>query len=169
MEPRLLTLLPYESAALRRPSQDVSFPLDEETLTLVRDMRYSIQPAQLAKACAPWPSAAGMAAIQWGVEKRVFLWRFGEGDYEVAINATYEPIGEEEVVAQEGCFSVPKCRGQVRRWRRIRATFLDESGQLQERELHDWPARIFQHETDHTFGRLYDDEHAARCIAKTFL
>jgi hypothetical protein len=67
--PRLLRLLPYHSCMLRAPSHDVSFPLSDADQQLVRDMRFSIQPQQLSAAQAPWPSAAGMAAVQWGACK----------------------------------------------------------------------------------------------------
>ena len=106
-----------------------------------------------------------MAAIQWGHAKRIFLWKEKE-DFLVAINASYEPVGQETIVAVEGCFSVPGMRGKVRRWRRILAKYCDEKGTMHCRELADWPARVFQHETDHTNGILYDDEKAGKVEEK---
>ena len=118
--PRLLRLLPYDSCMLRAPSHDVSFPLSGADLQLVRDMQFSIQPQQLSAAQAPWPSAAGMAAVQWGCARRIFLWHPSQGpQFEACFNPSYSPVGAETV--EEGCFSVPGARGLVRRWRRVLA------------------------------------------------
>ncbi len=165
--PTLLKLLPYESPQLRVPSKDVTFPLDVSTVKLVADMKFSILPEQLAAAQAPWPSAAGMAAIQWNHCLRVFLISSGAGEFVARFNASYEKIGTETVDAEEGCFSVPKARGIVRRWRKIKATWMDEMGANHEAELSDWPARVWQHETDHTNGVLYDE--GPKCLKKLSL
>ncbi|MBP6103860.1 MAG: hypothetical protein KBD23_03505 [Gammaproteobacteria bacterium] len=69
-EPRLLQLVPYEHPLLRKPAQIVAFPLSEEDQAIIDAMKYSIQPEQLKKAKAPWEAAAGMAANQWGIDKR---------------------------------------------------------------------------------------------------
>lgn len=47
-------------------------------------------------------------------------------------------------------------RGVVRRFKTIRATFQNELGEAVEQVLSDLPARVFQHETDHLNGTLYD-------------
>ena len=166
--PRLLRLLPYDSCMLRAPSHDVSFPLSDADLQLVRDMQFSIQPQQLSAAQAPWPSAAGMAAVQWGCARRIFLWHPSQGpQFEACFNPSYSAVGAEAVDGEEGCFSVPGARGLVQRWRRVLARWMDAEGNACERELEDWPARVWQHETDHTMGFLYDDERAGRCLRKT--
>ena len=181
-----LSLLPYEDEGLRCPSQDVSFPLSPSDAKLVDDMLYSVQDEQLNRAGAPWASAAGMAAPQWGKQRRIFVWRrhLLEGgkpgpEFAVVVNPEYEGIAEEEeagaedpaapkqVEAWEGCFSVPGMRGKVRRFRRVRATFNEvPSGERRTVLLEDWPARVFQHECDHLNGQLYDDVGAGRCSCK---
>lgn len=164
--PRLLRLLPYEDPMLRVASKDVVFPLGVDDVQLVLDMKFSIEPDRLREADAPWPSAAGMAAVQWGAARRVFLVRVEGNVYEARFNPSYEPIGDDLVEAEEGCFSIPKARGIVQRWRRIRAKWQGESGVYHDEILEDWPARVFQHETDHTNGCLYDNESAGKCIRK---
>jgi peptide deformylase len=160
--PECLKLLPYESLLLRSRSSDVAFPLSLEDKKLVRDMRFSIQPEQLTR------RAAGMAAVQWGHAKRVFLWEV-DSLFQVCFNPSYEPVGSEVVDAEEGCFSIPGARRLVRRWVRIRFRFADENGVETSGELRDWPARVWQHETDHTLGFLYDDEKAGKCLKKVLL
>ena len=120
-----------------------------------------------------------MAAPQWGVSKRIFLIRrnfieksqnakssqFGGSDkFIVAINPKYSNyLNETEVMAIEGCFSVPNKNGTVRRFSKIQAKFQSIDGTGHSIMIKDWPARVFQHETDHTEGRLYDDPKAGRC------
>ena len=69
----------------------------------------------------------------------------------------------EEVMDKEGCFSVPQKSGTVRRFSKIRAKFQSIDGKEHSIIMESWPARVFQHETDHTEGRLYDDPKAGRC------
>jgi peptide deformylase len=39
-------------------------------------------------------------------------------------------------------------------------------GETIHRELSGWPARVWQHETDHLNGFLYDDNQAGKCTEK---
>ena len=56
----------------------------------------------------------------------------------------------------EGCFSLPSQRGLVRRHRRIRVEYDTPEGVHVRRDLTDpWEARVFQHECDHTDGKLH--------------
>merc|ERR1719361_2759124 len=72
-EQRLLQLLPYHDPLLRDPAQTVIFPLSKDDSDLISNMLYSVEDSQLAAAKAPWPSAAGMAAPQWGASRRIFV------------------------------------------------------------------------------------------------
>ncbi len=182
--PQLLKLVDYEHPVLKEPCQTVLFPLSEEDRQLIRDMKYSIQKPQLKRVKAPWDSAAGMAANQWGVNKRIFLF-CPEADsihgLEVMINPSYEPLEDStgegscflmkaEALPQdkswEACFSVPLATGYVQRYIHIRATYQDETGKTIKRVLSGWPARVFQHESDHLDGFLYDDSRTGRCLEK---
>jgi peptide deformylase len=55
----------------------------------------------------------------------------------------------------EGCLSVPGLRGLVPRFSHIRYTGHDERGQPLDRTVHDFHARVVQHECDHLWGTLY--------------
>ena len=68
-----LTLLPYHHPMLRDQAETVEFPLSLEDSKLINDMLFSVEKPQLASAGAPWPSAAGMAAPQWGASRRIFV------------------------------------------------------------------------------------------------
>jgi len=223
--PQMLTLLPYDAPLLQVKADSVSFPLSETDSELIANMLYSVEDAQLAAAQAPWPSAAGMAAPQWGASRRIFVIerqylqtdrhsdtseaRFpGSSGFIVVINPEYAGIVHKEAEEEdhtvhvngvgedtdnnslvestdclngevedldnestepreesdwESCFSVPGKRGSVRRYHSVLAGFVSMDGNKHELVLHGWAARVFQHETDHTEGRLYDDAGAARC------
>ena len=207
-----LTLLPYHHPLLRVQAEAVEFPLSSEDLKLINDMLYSVEDSQLKAAKAPWSSAAGMAAPQWGASRRIFVIRKqyldtskyvqkygielqGSNYFVVVINPQYEgvsrsifdadensescvgnntendknqsiyktPDASEESIDWEGCFSVPGKRGKVRRFKFIRAKFYSLCGTEYSIMLDGWTARVFQHETDHTEGRLYDDSVANIC------
>jgi peptide deformylase len=67
-----------------------------------------------------------------------------------------ENRGSRELVeAWEGCLSVPGLRGVVPRHARVRYRGWSEKGELIEREVDGFHARVVQHECDHLIGRLY--------------
>jgi peptide deformylase len=60
-----------------------------------------------------------------------------------------------EVEDWEGCLSVPGLRGKVPRFARIRYTGFDQFGDLIDRVVEGFHARVVQHECDHLIGKLY--------------
>lgn len=165
----LLKLADYHHDCLRKAPERVSFPLSKEDRQIIKDMKYSIQPAQLKEAGAPWEAAVGMAANQWGINKQIFVY-CPEGDtingLLVIINPSYEPLDSEEEDEWEGCFSVPLATGNIRRYKKIRVHYQNEKGEKLTRELSGWYARVWQHENDHLNGFLYDDPRLNRCLIK---
>ncbi|MEU6645177.1 peptide deformylase [Saccharomonospora sp. NPDC046836] len=47
----------------------------------------------------------------------------------------------------------------------MRLSGVDENGQALDEEIHGWPARIVQHETDHFDGVLYLDRAEIRSLS----
>lgn len=65
---------------------------------------------------------------------------------------------EGEITADfEGCLSVPDVYGKVPRHSRVRVRALDLDGREFRVTAEDFLARIFQHEIDHTKGRVFID------------
>lgn len=90
-----------------------------------------------------------------------------EFPFRAIINPKYEPIGEETRSFYEGCLSFDGYQAVRRRWLDVTAEWDDERGQHHKEHLHGWPARIFQHETDHLSGELYIDRAEIRSLAAT--
>jgi peptide deformylase len=125
-----------------------------ELAELLADMRDTMQEL----------NGAGLAAPQIGVGARVVIFglehnpRYPEAEavpFTVLINPELTPIGEIQDDGWEGCLSVPGMRGLVPRYRELRYTGFDETGQRIERTVKDFHARVVQHEVDHLDGILY--------------
>ena len=87
-----------------------------------------------------------------------------EFPFHVILNPTYEPVGDETRSFYEGCLSFSGYQAVRRRWLDITAEWDDVHGQHHKERLHGWPARIFQHETDHLSGELYIDRAEIRSL-----
>lgn len=164
--PKLLLFVAKTHPILRETMPPVTDFNDPALKEIIDDMRFSVQPAQLLQAGAENDSAAGMAANQWGIKKRVFLYTPDgskeNSNMEIMINPSYVPYlraNEKKpkmVAAYEGCFSIPLTTGIVNRYDAIMATYYTPAGEKVERVIEGWEARVFQHETDHLDGKLYD-------------
>ena len=89
----------------------------------------------------------------------------GELPFHVIINPSYEPVGDQTRSFYEGCLSFAGYQAVRRRWLDIIARWQDEDGNRHEERLHGWPARIFQHETDHLSGEVYIDRAETRSLS----
>ena len=118
-------------------------------------------------------NGAGLAAPQIGVDLQVVV--FGSRDSNpryperplvpptVLINPVISPLTTDVAVVGdmaeeldwEGCLSVPGLRAKVPRWSHIRYTGFDQYGDLIDRAVHGFHARVVQHECDHLWGKLY--------------
>lgn len=164
--PKLLQFVEKTHPILREVIAEIVDFKDPALHETIQDMCFSILPAQLKAAHGAHESAAGMAANQWGVHKRIFIFT-PEGSeagkkLEVMINPSYVPYlrpretSPKLVAAYEGCFSVPLTAGIVNRYEAIVATYYQPNGEKIERVMEGWEARVFQHETDHLDGKLFD-------------
>jgi peptide deformylase len=121
----------------------------------------------------------GVAAPQVGVPLRLVVledrWPVGEEiaearereplDLIVALDPSYEAIGERSAAHYEGCLSMQGYTAVVERPADIVARYTTLEGERVETELHGWQARIFQHETDHVNGTLYIDKALPRSLS----
>ncbi len=103
----------------------------------------------------------GLAATQVGILKRLIIIDIGEDD-----DDTYEPLvlfnpeilrTEGDVVAEEGCLSIPNVTAEVRRPEKIVVAGMDIQGESVHIETDGLLARVLQHEIDHLNGVLFID------------
>jgi peptide deformylase len=109
-------------------------------------------------------SGAGLAAPQIGVQQRVVIFGFTSSPrypnaepvpFTVLINPVLTPIGTTLEEGWEGCLSVPGMRGLVPRYAHLRYQGFDQYGQMLDRTVQGFHARVVQHECDHLDGVLY--------------
>ncbi|MEO6772236.1 MAG: peptide deformylase [Kofleriaceae bacterium] len=87
--------------------------------------------------------------------------------FHVIVNPTFAPIGDERVVAYEGCLSFKGFVMMVPRYRSVRVEALDEHGAERVIEATGWYARILQHEIDHLHGIVCCDRMDPRTLSTT--
>lgn len=73
----------------------------------------------------------------------------------IAFDLSYQADAHDLEDGWEGCLSVPGLRGEVPRFRTIRYQGFDETGQVINRTVDGFHARVVQHECDHLHGILY--------------
>jgi peptide deformylase len=109
-------------------------------------------------------NGAGIAAPQIGVSLQVVMFGVGknprypdaeEVPFTILINPELTPIGDEEDEGWEGCLSVPGMRGLVPRFSQLHYRGFDPQGNVIDRTVSGFHARVVQHECDHLFGVLY--------------
>lgn len=108
-------------------------------------------------------SAVAIAAPQIGVAKRMFLIEDQSGAPEerfptiIAINPHIIKISKRTHIVGEGCLSVPKLYGVVKRSTSVTLEAQDEHGKLFKQSAKGLLAQIIQHECDHLDGTLFID------------
>lgn len=112
-------------------------------------------------------NGVGLAAPQIGKELRIFVTddasiKGNQDEYDAQgpltlINPTIDLKGDETVVGEEGCLSIPGVRGDVTRPDEVTVTFKNRDFQKQTLQVDGPLARIIQHELDHLNGVLFID------------
>jgi peptide deformylase len=125
-----------------------------ELHALLADMRDTMHALDGAGLAAP-QIGSGLRVVIFGVQKNPRYPDAGEVPQTVLINPTITPLGENMEEGWEGCLSVPGMRGLVPRHAKIRYQGRDEFGEIIDRTVEGFHARVVQHECDHLDGILY--------------
>ena len=152
----LLKIARMGHPVLRSASTAVEDPTAPWVRRLVEDMIETMEDA----------GGTGIAAPQVHVPYRIVLFRVPEErvtempgdspqDLAVLINPVVELVGQERALGWEGCLSVPGLRGVVPRHLRVRYRGSSPDGEVIERAVEGFHARVVQHECDHLDGILY--------------
>ncbi|UFU04279.1 peptide deformylase [Ruania suaedae] len=148
---RALRVTEIGEDVLHERCADVTAFGSEELRTLVDDMFATMLVAE----------GVGLAANQVGVDLRLFVYDLTESDGARHVghvaNPEIEVLGTETEEVEEGCLSVPGPGADLFRPLHVRVRGVDIAGAPVTLEAEGYLARCFQHETDHTNGRLYVD------------
>ncbi|MBA7498389.1 Peptide deformylase 1 [subsurface metagenome] len=141
----ILEIKEYGDPVLREKALPVK-EITPEILNLIKDLAETMYTA----------SGVGLAALQVGIPKRIILVDGEEDGLIVLINPMIIK-SEGEVVAEEGCLSVPDIYSQVKRSSKVTIKALNENGDPIEITKEGLTARALQHEIDHLDGILFID------------
>lgn len=146
---RTLNIIRYPHPTLRYRSKTIQ-RVDAELKSLVAEM-FELMYEH---------NGVGLAANQVDLPLRVFVanptGKRGEGEEIVCINPELNlPKGNES--DREGCLSLPEIFGEVKRAAKVKLSAYDLSGNLIQRDLEGFLARIVQHEIDHLNGVYFFD------------
>ncbi|MBU0661111.1 peptide deformylase [Patescibacteria group bacterium] len=152
----ILPITTYPTPSLFEASEhiDAPFLLRKETQTLIDNMIDTMYA----------DDGIGLAAPQIG--KNIQLCVIGRDAFKdhdnpqdtALINPRWEPMSRKKVWDTEGCLSVPKTYGKVRRYKEIRVVAKDRTGKELIFEAKGFLARVIQHEVDHLNGILFIDK-----------
>ncbi|MEY3197254.1 MAG: hypothetical protein RLZZ59_622 [Pseudomonadota bacterium] len=148
----IITLMDNDHNALLEKAAPIEITKDglEEARKIDKELRETLSPLM---------PAAGLAAPQIGISKKIFIysWDRSEDNMETAINPTLENIGEKMATKWEACFSTLPDKGPVEaalvsRSDKVLVTYTNLEGKKVKKILEGFAAKVFQHEYDHLEG-----------------
>jgi len=149
-DPKKLALIRYPDPRLRTrcaPVTEFTDALHGIAKRMVEIMRQS--------------KGVGLAAPQVGLNIRLFVCQApDEKEATICVNPRLD-LGDETMVADEGCLSIPDVTVAMTRSRTAMLTAFDARGREFRADGADILARIWQHENDHLDGKLIIDRMTA--------
>jgi len=153
----ILPILVYPDPRLKQISLSVE-SFDDDLHQLITDLTETLYEA---------PGCVGVAAPQVGALRRLII-------IDASRNAKAGPnlgklvlINPEivesqgEIIAREGCLSLPHLTANVKRAKQIKVRALNEKGETLIFDTQDFEARVILHEYDHLDGLLFLDRVAS--------
>lgn len=156
-----LDLIRFGNPLLRQLTQQLSVEevKSRKTQDLIANIRYTNEQKKYGVGLAAPQVGESIALSVIGIKptpNRPDLEKFDQ----VIINPRYQGIGRRTGM-WEGCQSSGTGKnalfGKALRYRKIKASWHDETGVLHNEELQGFVAHVFQHETDHLNGILFVD------------
>lgn len=143
------------NAILTTPAQAVTV-FDKQLEKFIKEMKATLLSTDN-------PRGVGLAAPQIGESLRVFITRpTEESKIRVFINPEIIKRSDDQTDGVpgrenklEGCLSIPKIWGKVKRVKNLTLRYQDEKGISHEEKFIGFLATIIQHETDHINGILF--------------
>jgi len=152
------TLITLPNPHLRQSSQKVGY-IDENVQKLIKRMEAITLDWEAGR---EHEVGVALAAIQIDVPMRVVVVRSDfdnkeDKTFHTFINPIITKYEGELVEDFEGCLSVKDLYGKVPRYSKVRIKALDLTGEEVRFSAEGFLARVFQHEIDHTNGKLFID------------
>ena len=101
----------------------------------------------------------GLTANQVGLPFNMFVLgdvpQIENGLKMACFNPMIMSVGEEEVMMKEGCLTYPWIFLSIKRPRKCVGKYVDENGVVKEATMDGMVSRIYQHEYEHTLGRVF--------------
>lgn len=76
----------------------------------------------------------------------------------VMINPSWQPLTQSKVDGYEACISIPGLMGIVPRYKDISLAYETLEGERVTKTVHDFHARVIQHECDHLIGKVFVEQ-----------
>lgn len=146
---KLLDIKVYTCPVLRQKSRELKTEelQKKEIQQLILDMDKTMKEKD----------GVGLAAPQVGHSLRLIVINTQEGSM-VLVNPKILKKSWRKEIMEEGCLSLPKIFGLVKRYYTIRLTALNKDGKKVEFSAQGMLARVLQHEIDHLDGIMFIDK-----------
>jgi peptide deformylase len=145
-----LPIVTLPDPILRKLSTPVE-RVDDELRRLADDMLETMYDAP----------GVGLAAIQVGVPRRLFVLDVADEDEKPAPLVLFNPeivaLGSETRLHEEGCLSIPDFRVEIERPASLTLSYIDRDGNPRELDAEGLLATAIQHEINHLDGKLIID------------
>ena len=142
----MLKVIIYDDELLKQKSEKVP-KINKEIKDLVKNMYKTLY----------FSNGIGLAAVQVGVLKRVFVVDVPDSGKYTMINPVITERSNKTSIYEEGCLSLPGIAHDVERSNSIVVEYLDLNGEKQKLEASGLLATCIQHEYDHLEGILFID------------
>jgi peptide deformylase len=152
------SLITLPNPHLRQPSKKVGY-IDDRITELVKQMRDITLDWEATR---EHEVGVALAAIQMDVPLRIVIVRNdfdnkSDTTFRTFINPVITKYEGELLEDFEGCLSIKDIYGKVPRYSKVRIKALDLTGKEVRLSAEGFLARVFQHEVDHTNGKVFLD------------
>lgn len=141
-----MEIITLENELLRRKSARIT-TFNEELSNTIQNMIEALHKGK----------GIGLAGVQIGFMKRIFITHIGGDDVRVFINPSLLETSAETKMYEEGCLSLPGIWSDVRRSESVHIQAWNERGKPFNLTTDGILARVILHEIDHLEGILFID------------
>lgn len=143
----VLKVLHYPNNSLRQVSYPVK-KIDSDIQRVINDMVETMY----------FENGIGLAAPQVNIHQQIIVINISNKKKETLVLVNPKIIDKNEyIISEEGCLSIPKQYGSVRRYKNIKINFLNRKSEYLQLDATDLLSVCIQHEIDHLKGKLFID------------